>query len=208
MLCTTFTTMMKQHKFLSFLPSALLERLRAWQFLNFWKHSFQEPPLQLLIVIVPMAAPATIGYLGQKSSAATILGADNHLKIMTCLLNVLEEVDSTDAIILATTCRTVPVRSSCSTIVVSIFFVEYCFQLSIQQLPRGEVPFYTFSHFICIFHQVIDSWLSGTIHSSLAKLEMNSMQEYIYFWKFDPIDQTTIGSCVSLIGTCTTLKKN
>ena len=109
-----------------------------------------------------MAAPATIGYLGQKSSAATILGADNHLKIMTCLLNVLEEVDSTDAIILATTCRTVPVRSWCSTIV--SFFVEYCFQFLIQQLPRGEVPFYTFSHFMCIFHQVIDSWLSGTIH--------------------------------------------
>ena len=114
--------------------------------------------MQLLIVIVPIAAPATIGCLGQKSSAATILGADNHLKIMTGLLNVLEEVDSTDdAIILATMCRTVvPVRSSCSTIV-SIFFVEYCFQLSIQQLPRGEVPFYTFSHFMCIFHQVIDS---------------------------------------------------
>ena len=59
---------------------------------------------QLLIVIVPIA---TLGYLGQKSSAATILGADNHSKIMTGLLNVLEEVDSTDAIILATTCRTV-----------------------------------------------------------------------------------------------------
>ena len=51
-------------------------------------------------MIVPIAAPATIGYLGQKKSAALILGADDHSNIMNGLSDILKGVNDTDVFIL------------------------------------------------------------------------------------------------------------
>ena len=46
-----------------------------------------------IVDIVPIAAPASISYLGKGEKAARILGADDHLKIMNSLRdNILKAV--------------------------------------------------------------------------------------------------------------------
>ena len=50
--------------------------------------------------IIPITAPASIGYLGRKNSVAIIFGADDHSKIMNDLSDILKGVNDTDAFIL------------------------------------------------------------------------------------------------------------
>ena len=79
----------------SFGPFGELEGMIFFEFLKalFPQTSFA------VVDQIPIAAPAAIGYLGQRNQAATILGAEDHLKIMNGLLSIFKEV-GTDAIIL------------------------------------------------------------------------------------------------------------
>ena len=80
----------------SFCP---FEEKEGIAFFEFLKALF--PGTSFAVVdIVPIAAPAAIGYLGQRNGAATILGAVDHLKIMNGLSDILKEVDGNEAIII------------------------------------------------------------------------------------------------------------
>ena len=75
--------------------------IKGMSFFEFLKVLFPQTSFAVVDQI-PIAASATIGYLGGKNKAATILGADDHyLKIMNGLSNIiLNGVNGTDAIIL------------------------------------------------------------------------------------------------------------
>ena len=47
---------------------------------------------------IPIAAPYNIGYLGQKNQAATILGAEDYLKIMNGLSSILNGLNDTNMV--------------------------------------------------------------------------------------------------------------
>ena len=80
----------------SFCP---FEEKEGIAFFEFLKALF--PGTSFAVVdIVPITVPAAIGYLGQRNSAATILGAVDHLKIMNGLSDILKEVDGNEAIII------------------------------------------------------------------------------------------------------------